>query len=150
MKLVAFAFLYCVVASPAQAAPSELTMALQAAKSDVLSKGMSISPLGKIRAGKRSFWIAQAQWAQPPEEIAGTPHGSCSLIVLERQKDRLIYLGRYAGIDCEYPIFVRNNRVVAGVPKWAEPEINTASFTIGEKGPPDRIVFAGWEASFEK
>jgi hypothetical protein len=135
---------------PVAAAPSELTMALKAGNPRLLMKGVSISPLGKIQSGKRVFWVAQAQWSQPPEKIVGAAHGGCSLIVLERKSGRLTYLGRYDEIDCEYPISVRGNRVVVRLPKWADPEINTASFTIGKKGPRKRIVFAGRESWFSK
>lgn len=135
---------------PANAAPSELAAALQAGDSRLLMKGMSISPLGKIQAGKRAFWVAQAQWTQPPEKVVGAARGACSLIVLERRSGRLTYLGRYKEIDCEYPISIRGNRVVARLPKWEDPEINTASFTIGEKGPRTRIIFAGRESWFGK
>lgn len=132
------------------AAPSELAVALQAGNSGLLMKGVSISPLGKIQGGKRTFWIAQAQWTQPPEKVVGAARGACSLIVLERKSGRLTYLGRYDEIDCEYPISVRGNRVVARLPKWESSEIKTASFAIDEKGPRKKIVFAGRESWFGK
>jgi hypothetical protein len=134
----------------ANAAPSELAAALQVGDSRLLMKGVSISPLGKIQGGKRAFWVAQAQWTQPPEKVVGAARGACSLIVLERRNGRLTYLGRYDEIDCEYPISVRGNRVIARLPKWEDPEVNTASFTIGEKGPRKRIIFAGRESWFGK
>lgn len=151
MKFAAFAssFLCYAMALPAQAAPSELALAMQAVDPDLLVKGVSIHPLGKIQGGKRTFWIAQREWLQPPEEVAGSPHGACSLVVLERRKGRLTYLGRYSSIDCGYRLSIRKNRVVADIPKW---DFNPAtdSFTIDERGPRESIVFAGRKSSFEK
>jgi hypothetical protein len=154
MAMKWFVFLFGLVqgmaAMPVTAAPSELAAALKAGDSRLLMKGVSVSPLGKIQGGKRIFWVAQAQWTQPPEKVVGAARGACTLIVLERKNARLTYLGRYDEIDCEYPISVRGNRVVARLPKWEDPEVNTASFTIGEQGPRKRIIFAGRESWFSK
>lgn len=151
MKWFALLFcFFCGLAAPALAGPSELALALQAADPGLLKKGVSIRPLGMIHAGKRTFWIAQATWYQPPENIIGAPHGACVLMVLERKKERLTFLGQYSNVDCEYPLSVQKNRIVAGYPKWAEPEYETRSFTIGEKGPKERIIFGGRECWFGK
>ena len=101
-----------------------------------LFKGVSIWPVGQIQAGKRTFLIAKHIWEQPPEDIAGTQHCSCSLLILERHDGRMRELGRYSLQWCGTPhIEGRQIRFMVGDGRpGSKPRINR--LTLTEKGPP--------------
>ena len=101
-----------------------------------LFKGHSIWPVGQIQAGKRTFLIAKTIWEEPPEDIPGTGHMSCTLMILERRNGRMRKLGHYGLYGCGTPhIEGRQIRFTAGIfGPAAKPRINR--LTLTEKGPP--------------
>ena len=101
-----------------------------------LIKGVSIWPVGQIRAGNRTFLIAKHMWEQPPEDIAGTQHGSCRLLILERHNGRMRELGSYSLQWCGTPhIEGRQIRFTVGDGRpGSKPRTNR--LTLTEKGPP--------------
>jgi hypothetical protein len=103
---------------------------------DDLFKGVSIWPVGQIQAGKRTFLIAKRIWEQAPEDIAGTQHGRCELMVLERRNGQMRELGRYDLQRCGTPhIEGQQIRFMVGNGRpGSKPRVNR--LTLTEKGPP--------------
>lgn len=97
----------------------------------VVMKDSETELLGKIRAGKRTFWVVT-------NKISGLKHSAakrvfCRVIFLEEKSARLFYLGHYKP-DCE-EFRVNGQRIEYWAPK-PDRTPRWLGFTLTEKGPP--------------
>lgn len=114
------------------AAPPEVMAALKASSfADATFPESRTELLGKIRAGKRTFWVVTNETDGLKNDKGKAIRSFCTLVFLEGEPPS--YLGFY-GSECE-KFRVRGQRVEYwapkpdGAPRWL-------GFTLTEKGPP--------------
>jgi hypothetical protein len=104
-------------------------------------KRATIRAVGEIRAGGREFVVGSYAHHDQPEYRGDPDTLECNLVMLERVRGKLRYLGRY-NIPC-MTFRVDGNRVVFDPPAARFDDVDY--FIIDEKGPPrEMYVFGGF------
>ncbi len=108
-------------------------------------KRATIRAVGEISAGTREFVVGSYAHRNEPEYRGDPGTLECDLLVLERVRGRLRYLGRYH-TGC-MTFRVDGNRVVFDPPAARFDDVDY--FIIDEKGPPrEMYVFGGFYTFF--
>ena len=101
----------------------------------------TIRAVGEIEAGTRTFVVASYAYRNQPQYRGDPGTVECDLLVLERARGKLRYLGRYH-TGC-MTFRVNGNRVVFDPPPARFDDVDY--FIIDEKGPPrEMYVFGGF------
>jgi len=108
------------------------------------------SPAGVISAGGKNYDIWRYSWEETPQSKAGsTEHAAYRILVLERTKTVLSFLGNYKVDGVPFRIRERTIKFDYGRPKPGEAPKGDDEIAFGENGPPSSAVIDGEIRDFD-
>jgi hypothetical protein len=114
--------------------------------SGAMDRDAKVAPIGIISVGSRYYQLMHFEWAETPI-LGREPHGQSRLLVFERTKERLVYLGSYVTpggrprIEGRMVVFPYREYEILGQ-KVAK------TIVFDEKGPPPKAYLDGEQFSF--
>jgi hypothetical protein len=117
-----------------------------------MNEDAHVWPLGNIDVGRRHYWLVDYEWLETKKNMRGSsPHGRTGLLVFERARKGLIYLGGYdtpgggrPHIEGRTVVFPYRDYEIHGV------MVPSKTIVFDEKGPPPKAYLDAENFTFGK